>query len=141
MIAVFMGLVCSSHFAIILIPVSRDSKIWSALGVPFERAVLYHVIAGHLTFISLFLHAFLFVVHWVTYKGWGHAVHESIHVDPNTHGGDVFIISRWCHYTAYFILILSVAMSSIVYVSLMRACVHECVGVLASFSSRASNLF
>ncbi|CAN0251512.1 unnamed protein product, partial [Scytosiphon promiscuus] len=87
MIAVFMGLVCSSHFAIILIPVSRDSKIWSALGVPFERAVLYHAIAGHLAFWSLFMHAFLFVVHWVNYKGWGHAVHESIHVDPNTHGG------------------------------------------------------
>ncbi|CAN0251449.1 unnamed protein product, partial [Scytosiphon promiscuus] len=87
MIAVFMGLVCSSHFAIILIPVSRDSKIWSALGVPFERAVLYHAIAGHLAFWSLFMHAFLFVVHWVNYKGWGHAVHESIHVDPDTHGG------------------------------------------------------
>lgn len=87
MVAVFMGLVCSSHFAIILIPVSRDSKIWSALGVPFERAVLYHAIAGHLAFWSLFMHAFLFVVHWVNYKGWGHAVHESIHFDPNTHGG------------------------------------------------------
>lgn len=83
-----MGLVCSSHFAIILLPVSRDSKIWSALGVPFERAVLYHVIAGHLTFITLFLHAFLMVVHWVNYGGWSHAVHESIHVDLNTHGGE-----------------------------------------------------
>lgn len=87
MIAIFMGLVCSSHFAIILIPVSRDSKIWSALGVPFERAVLYHAIAGHLAFSTLFLHAFLFVVHWVEYGGWKHAVEESIHVDPNTHGG------------------------------------------------------
>eukprot|EP00903_Cladosiphon_okamuranus_P013765 g12813.t1 len=87
MIAVFMGLVSSSHFAIILIPVARDSKIWSALGVPFERAVLYHAIAGHLAFFTLFLHAFLFVVHWVEYGGWKHAVEESIHVDPNTHGG------------------------------------------------------
>eukprot|EP00752_Nemacystus_decipiens_P008264 g7389.t2 len=87
MVAVFMGLVCSSHFAIILIPVSRDSKIWSALGVPFERAVLYHAIAGHLAFSTLFLHAFLFVVHWVEYGGWKHAFEESIHVDPNTHGG------------------------------------------------------
>ncbi|CAM9161198.1 unnamed protein product, partial [Sphacelaria rigidula] len=87
MVGIFMGLVCSSHFAIILVPVSRDSKIWSALGVPFERAVLYHAIAGHLAFITLFLHAFLLVAHWVWFKGWAHAVHESIHVDPDTHGG------------------------------------------------------
>lgn len=87
MIAIFMGLVASSHFAIILVPVARDSKIWSALGVPFERAVLYHAIAGHLAFTTLFLHAFLFVVHWVEYGGWKHAFEESIHVDPNTHGG------------------------------------------------------
>ena len=94
MVAVFMGLVCSSHFAIILIPVSRDSKIWSALGVPFERAVLYHAIAGHLAFSSLFLHAFLFVVHWVEYGGWKHAFEESIHVDPNTHGGMYVGVTR-----------------------------------------------
>ncbi|CAN0228375.1 unnamed protein product, partial [Ectocarpus sp. 13 AM-2016] len=87
MIGIFMGLVCSSHFAVILVPVSRDSKIWSALGVPFERAVLYHAIAGHLAFTSLFLHALLLTAHWVQYKGWSHAVHESIHFDPNTHGG------------------------------------------------------
>ncbi|CAM9627299.1 unnamed protein product [Laminaria digitata] len=87
MIAIFMGLVCSSHFAIILVPVSRDSKIWSALGVPFERAVLYHAIAGHLAFASLFMHAFLFVVYWVWFDGWGFAVHESIHVDLETYGG------------------------------------------------------
>ncbi|CBJ34105.1 conserved unknown protein [Ectocarpus siliculosus] len=87
MIGIFMGLVCSSHFAIILVPVSRDSKIWSALGVPFERAVLYHAIAGHLAFTSLFFHALLLTAHWVQYEGWSHAVHESIHFDPNTHGG------------------------------------------------------
>ena len=62
MIAVFTGLVCSSHFAIILVPVARDSKIWSALGVPFERAVLYHAIAGHLALASMFMHAFLGLV-------------------------------------------------------------------------------
>ena len=87
MIAIFMGLVCSSHFAIILVPVARDSKIWSALGVPFERAVLYHAIAGHLAFAALFMHAFLFVVYWVWFDGWGFAVHESIHVDLETYGG------------------------------------------------------
>lgn len=86
MIALFMGFVCSAHFGIILVPVSRDSKIWSALGVPFERAVLYHVIAGHLTFISLFLHAFIYVAFWVDYKGWKYAVEESIHSHPG-HGG------------------------------------------------------
>lgn len=87
MIAVFMGLVASSHFAIILVPVSRDSKIMAAIGVPFERAVLYHVLAGHLAFTSLFMHAFLFIVYWVWFDGWGHAWHESIHVDLNAHGG------------------------------------------------------
>ena len=87
MIAIFMGLVCSSHFAIILVPVARDSKIWSALGVPFERAVLYHAIAGHLAFASLFMHAFLFIVYWVWFDGWGFAWHESIHVDLETYGG------------------------------------------------------
>lgn len=87
MIAVFMGLVATTHFAIILVPVSRDSKIWSALGIPFERAVLYHAVAGHLAFITTFLHATLFIAHWVWFKGWGHVWHESIHVDLHTHGG------------------------------------------------------
>ena len=83
--AIVMGFVCSSHFAVILVPVARDSKIWSALGVPFERAVLYHTIAGHLAFSALFVHAFLFVVYWVWVDGWGYAVHQSIHVDPEAH--------------------------------------------------------
>ena len=87
MVAIFMGLVCSSNFALVLVPVSRDSKIWSALGVPFERAVLYHAIVGHLAFITLFLHAFLFIVYWVWFDGWAFAVHESIHVDMETYGG------------------------------------------------------
>eukprot|EP00752_Nemacystus_decipiens_P015662 g13976.t1 len=80
-IATFFGFVCTSHFALILLPVSRDSKFWSALGVPFERAVLYHAIIGHLTFITLFLHAIVMVWYWVDYRGWKYAVEKSIHVD------------------------------------------------------------
>lgn len=87
MIGVFMGLVATAHFAVILVPVSRDSKIWSAVGIPFERAVLYHAIAGHLAFFTTFLHAFLMVSHWVNYDGWSHAWHESVNVDHETHGG------------------------------------------------------
>ena len=87
MIAIFMGLVASSHFAIILVPVSRDSKILAAIGVPFEHAVLYHVIAGHLAFASIVTHASLFIAYWVWFDGWGHAWHESIHVDLTTYGG------------------------------------------------------
>lgn len=83
MVAIFFGLVTSSHFAAILIPVSSDSKLWSAVGIPFERAVLYHVIIGHLAFASLLLHAVLFVIFWVWFNGWEHAWHESTRLDPN----------------------------------------------------------
>lgn len=69
----YFGFVASCHFAVILIPVARDSKLWSAVGIPFERAVLYHVIAGHLAFATMFLHAFLFVVSWVWEEGWDYA--------------------------------------------------------------------
>ncbi|CAM9215996.1 unnamed protein product [Sphacelaria rigidula] len=68
-----MGFVASLHFAVILIPVSRDSKLWSAVGIPFERAVLYHVIAGHLAFTAVFTHCILFVAYWVWTDGWKHA--------------------------------------------------------------------
>lgn len=87
MVAIFMGIVASSHFAVILIPVSRDSKIWSSLGIPFEHAVLYHAIAGHLAFAATFMHAFLFVVFWVWEKGWSHMWLMSTNVDGDTHSG------------------------------------------------------
>ncbi|CAM9793974.1 unnamed protein product, partial [Laminaria digitata] len=93
LIAIYMGFVCSSHFAIILVPVSRDSKIWSTLGVPFERAVLYHAVAGHLAFGALFMHAFLFVAYWVWFDGWGHAVSESIHHRADS--GSISIPMGW----------------------------------------------
>lgn len=73
MVAIYMGFVASLHFAVILIPVSRDSKLWSAVGIPFERAVLYHVIAGHLAFTAVFTHCILFVAYWVWTEGWKHA--------------------------------------------------------------------
>lgn len=81
MVALFFGFLAASHFGAILIPVSRDSKLWSAVGIPFERAVIYHVALGHLAFTSLFMHAFLFVVYWVWFEGWSLAVEESLHVD------------------------------------------------------------
>lgn len=92
-IALYMGFMCSSHFAIILVPVSRDSKIWSAIGVPFERAVLYHAVAGHLAFATIFIHAFLFVAYCVWTEGWRHAVRESIHVKAGD--GSVDIPMGW----------------------------------------------
>lgn len=86
---------CSSHFAIILVPVSRDSKIWSALGVPFERAVLYHTFAGHLAFLTLFTHGFLFVVYWVWTDGWSHAVDISISAPAEKHHHGLDIPMGW----------------------------------------------
>ena len=93
--AVYFGFVCSSHFAIILVPVSRDSKIWSALGVPYERAVLYHTFAGHLAFATLFTHAFLFVVYWVWTDGWSHAVDISISAPAEKHHHGLDIPMGW----------------------------------------------
>lgn len=93
-VAVYFGFVASCHFAVILIPVARDSKLWSALGIPFERAVLYHVIAGHLAFTTLFLHAFLFVVSWVWEEGWSHAWAVST-LQDNEDYGDVDVPMGW----------------------------------------------
>ena len=90
-----MGFICSSHFAIILVPVSRDSKIWSALGVPYERAVLYHTFAGHLAFTTLVLHALLFVVYWIWTEGWDHAVRQSIHAPAEKHHHGLDIPMGW----------------------------------------------
>ena len=84
---------CSCHFAIILVPVSRDCKMWSAIGVPFERSVLYHAVAGHLAFAALFVHCILFVAYWVWSEGWRHAVRESIHVKAGD--GSVDIPMGW----------------------------------------------
>ena len=92
-IAIYMGFVSSSHFAIILVPVSRDCKIWSAIGVPFERSVLYHAVAGHLAFAAVFMHGFLFVAYWVWIEGWRHAVRESIHLKAGE--GSVNIPMGW----------------------------------------------
>ncbi len=93
--ALYMGFICSSHFAIILVPVSRDSKIWSVLGVPYERAVLYHTFAGHLAFTTLVLHALLFVVYWLWTEGWDHAVRQSIHAPAEKHHHGLDIPMGW----------------------------------------------
>lgn len=93
-VAVYFGFVASCHLAVILIPVARDSKLWSAVGIPFERAVLYHVIAGHLAFTTLFLHAFLFVVSWVWEEGWNHAWAVST-LQINEDYGDVDVPMGW----------------------------------------------
>ncbi|CAN0524934.1 unnamed protein product, partial [Ectocarpus sp. 12 AP-2014] len=93
-VAVYFGFVASCHFAVILIPVARDSKLWSTVGIPFERAVLYHVIAGHLAFATMFLHAFLFVVSWVWEDGWSHAWEVST-LQANDDYGDVDVPMGW----------------------------------------------
>lgn len=71
-VAAYFGFAASFHFAVILIPVSRDSKLWSAVGIPFERAVLYHAVAGHLAFTAMFMHAFLCSSAWAWKHGWGY---------------------------------------------------------------------
>lgn len=81
-VAIYMGIVCCSQFAIILVPVSRNCKIWSAVGVPFKEAELYHAVAGHLAFTSVFIRGSLIVVYWVWKEGWRYAVRESTHVKP-----------------------------------------------------------
>lgn len=87
MLAILFGYVASSHFAVILIPVSRDSKLWASLGIPLERALLYHRIAGHLAFPAVLLHALLFVIVWVWQKGWAHVLHRSTGLGDREHGG------------------------------------------------------
>ncbi|CAM9928805.1 unnamed protein product, partial [Hapterophycus canaliculatus] len=94
-VAVYFGFAASSHFAIILVPVARDSKIWSALGVPYERAVLYHTFAGHLAFATLFIHGFLFLAYWVWVEGWAHAVRESTHAPAEKHHHGIDIPMGW----------------------------------------------
>ncbi|CAM9615270.1 unnamed protein product, partial [Ectocarpus sp. 12 AP-2014] len=94
-VATYFGYICSSHFAVILVPVARDSKIWSSLGVPYERAVLYHTFAGHLAFTTMAVHAFLFVVYWVWYDGWAHAIRESIHAPAEKHHHGLDIPMGW----------------------------------------------
>ncbi|CBN80509.1 ferric reductase [Ectocarpus siliculosus] len=93
-IAAYFGFAASCHFAVILIPVARDSKLWSAVGIPFERAVLYHVIAGHLAFATMFLHAFLFLSSCVWENGWRHAWEVST-LQANDDYGDVDVPMGW----------------------------------------------
>ncbi|CAM9564012.1 unnamed protein product [Ectocarpus fasciculatus] len=93
-IAAYFGLAASCHFAVILIPVARDSKLWSAVGIPFERAVFYHVVAGHLAFATMFLHAFLFLSSCVWENGWRHAWRVSTR-QTNEDYGDVDLPMGW----------------------------------------------
>lgn len=76
-----MGFAAAIQFSLVLVPVSRDSKIWSAIGVPFERAVLYHTALGHLSLFSLFSHGVLYMAYYVVKHGWGYAVHSAFHYD------------------------------------------------------------
>ncbi|CAM9175461.1 unnamed protein product [Ectocarpus fasciculatus] len=78
-VAKYMGFAAAIQFSIVLIPVSRDSKIWSTIGVPVERAVLYHTTLGHLAFFSLFLHGVLYMAYYVEKHGWAYAVNSAFH--------------------------------------------------------------
>lgn len=88
MAALFFGFVASHNFAVILIPVSRDSTLLAAAGVPYERAVLYHTIAGHLAFTGLLFHGLLYIAYWAWTGGWSLIVEESIH-HPHDKGSHV----------------------------------------------------
>ncbi len=78
-IAKYMGFVAAINLSLVLVPVSRDSKIWSILGVPSERAVLYHAALGHLTFLSLFLHGALYMAYYVRKHGWAYAANSAFY--------------------------------------------------------------
>ncbi|CAM9161669.1 unnamed protein product [Ectocarpus sp. 12 AP-2014] len=82
-VAKYTGFAAAIQFSIVLIPVSRDSKIWSTIGVPVERAVLYHTTLGHLAFVSLFLHGILYMAYYVQKHGWAYAVNSSFHYKGN----------------------------------------------------------
>lgn len=69
-----MGFVAAINFTLVLLPVSRDSRVWAVLGVPSERAVLYHAALGHLSFASMFLHGGLYMAYYVGKHGWGYAM-------------------------------------------------------------------
>ncbi|CAM9835212.1 unnamed protein product [Scytosiphon promiscuus] len=77
--AKYLGFAAAIQFSLVLVPVSRDSKIWSAIGVPFERAVLYHTALGHLSFVSLFLHGALYMAYYVIKHGWEYAFRSAFH--------------------------------------------------------------
>lgn len=79
-----MGFAAIINFSVLLVPVSRDSKIWSAIGVPVERAVLYHTALGHLSFITLFLHGFLYMLYYVLKHGWRYAIDRALHYDGSS---------------------------------------------------------
>lgn len=111
MLAVFFGFMASSHFAIILIPVSRDSKLLAALGIPFERAVLYHKMSGHLAFVAVVLHMVLFIIVWLWQEGWDHILHRSIYGGDQEHGG-MSLPSGWMA----FLFLLPMWVFSISYV-------------------------
>lgn len=78
-VAKYMGFAATIQFSLVLVPVSRDSKIWSAIGISFERAVIYHKACGHLAFASLFLHGFLYMLYYVVHHGWDYAVNSALH--------------------------------------------------------------
>lgn len=76
-----MGFAAAIQFSLVLIPVSRDSRIWPAIGVPFERAVLYHTALGHLSLFSLFSHGTLYMAYYVVKHGLGYAVRSAFYYD------------------------------------------------------------
>lgn len=80
-VAKYLGFAAAINFSLVLVPVSRDSKIWSAIGVPHERALLYHTAGGHLAFSSLFLHGFLYMLYYVLEHDWDYAVRKALHYD------------------------------------------------------------
>lgn len=78
-VAKYMGFAATIQFSLVLLPVSRDSTIWPAIGVSLERAVVYHKASGHLAFLSLFLHGFLYMLYYVVHHGWEYAIHSALH--------------------------------------------------------------
>eukprot|EP00955_Chlamydomonas_euryale_P091649 364639-Chlamydomonas_euryale.AAC.27 len=77
LVAFYFGWTALFNLFFVMIPVARSSRIWIALGVPFERAVLYHKIFGHSNLWHSLLHGVLYHIYWIWEKGWDYAWHES----------------------------------------------------------------
>ncbi|KAG5181798.1 hypothetical protein JKP88DRAFT_278524 [Tribonema minus] len=84
MAALGIGFLATTDLALVLLPVSRTSRLWAALDVPFERAVLYHKIIGHTFFWDVVLHAFLCCVYWIWFQGWDYMWSESVTWDGSS---------------------------------------------------------
>lgn len=95
-VAAYMGFAAAIQFSVILIPVSRDSKLWPALGIQYERAIAYHTALGHLAFFTLYLHGFLYMSYYISKHDWDYAVHAALHYDGGSVNVPAGVVAGLC---------------------------------------------